>query len=210
MKLVVFDMDGTLIDSQKDITESINYVRERLYSLKPLTCKYVVEAINRENRNLAKLFYETEIYEDTARDMFEKHYHKQCIENPRLYDGIEETLDILNTNGFKMSVATNAPSIFASRMLTHLGVGRYFDYIVGADLVEKPKPYPDMLYHIFEKYGFDTTKHSGWMVGDNSKDMGVAKNANIRGIFATWGFSKDGDGDFIASHPKDILDIVIK
>ena len=95
MKLVVFDMDGTLIDSQYDITESINYVRKEQYGLDKLTCKYVVEAINREERNLPKLFYNTQIYELSAKEMFEKHYHEQCIKNPKLYDGIKDTLQNL-------------------------------------------------------------------------------------------------------------------
>ncbi len=210
MKLVVFDMDGTLIDSQLDITESINFVREKLYNLDRLTCKYVVEAINREKRNLPKLFYGREVYENEAKEMFEKHYHQQCIKNPRLYDGIKETLQSLKECGFVMSVATNAPSTFASRMLEHLKVKHYFDYIVGADLVKNPKPHPDMLEYIFERYGFDRHLHVGWMVGDNSKDMGVGKNAGIKSIFATWGFSAKGEGDFTASSPEEILQIVCK
>jgi len=210
MRLVVFDMDGTLIDSQYDITESINYVRQEHYGLSGLTCKYVVEVINREERNLAKLFYETDTYEHSARKSFEAHYHEQCVKNPRLYEGIEETLQTLKSQGYVMSVATNAPSAFASRMITHLGVSDYFDHIVGADLVASPKPDPDMLHLIFERYGFDGARHQGWMVGDNSKDMGSAKNAGISGIFATWGFSQKGEGDYIASHPSEILDIVLQ
>ncbi len=210
MKLIIFDMDGTLIDSQHDITESVNFVRKEHYGLEKLTCKYVVEAINREKRNLPKLFYNTEIYEDSAKEIFEKHYHEQCIKNPRLYEGISETLEALKEQGFNMSVATNAPSTFATRMLSHLNIAEYFDYIVGADLVEKPKPYVDMFEYLSDKYNVNINKYESYMIGDNSKDMGFAKNSGIKGIFATWGFSKEGEGDFTASHPEEILHILSK
>ncbi len=203
-------MDGTLLDSGQDITASINHVRKVQYGLEALESEYVIEAINRTERNLPKLFYNTEIYEESARALFEPHYHEQCVQNVRLYDGIEATLETLKEQGFLMSVATNAPSHFASRMISHLGIEGYFDHIVGANLVQSPKPHPDLLHLIFEKYGFNIAKHKAWMVGDSSKDMGVAKNVGITSIFATWGFSKDGKGDFVISHPSEILEIVRK
>jgi len=201
-------MDGTLIDSQHDITVSINHVRAVHYGLQPLSSHFVVEAINRDQRNLAKLFYETDIYENAAKQLFEAHYHEQCVQNPRLYDGIETLLRSLKSEGFVMSVATNAPSPFARRMLEHLGVHAYFDRIVGADLVENPKPHPDMLQLIFSHYGFDPARHRGWMVGDNSKDMAAARNAGISNVFAAWGFASEGEGDHVCEHPMELLAVL--
>lgn len=209
MKVVIFDMDGTLLDSKKDITISINYVRELNHKLPPLTEEFIVKAINMEVRNLPKMFYETECYENKDKELFEVHYEKQCIKNPYLYDGVEETLRKLVKNGVKISVATNAPTNFAIRMLNHLEVDELFDIIIGADKVKASKPDPQMLFEILNYYGFNKQKHKAWMVGDNSKDMLSAKNAGIKSMFATWGFSPNGKNTTLINKPCEILDIVL-
>jgi len=93
MKVVIFDMDGTLLDSKKDITISVNYIRELHYNLPPLSEEFIVEAINMDVRNLPKLFYGTENYEEKDREVFEIHYALQCTQNPYLYEGMKETLE---------------------------------------------------------------------------------------------------------------------
>ena len=209
MKIVIFDMDGTLLDSKKDITISVNYIRELHYGLTPLREEFIVEAINMDVRNLPNLFYGTENYEAKDREVFEIHYALQCTQNPYLYEGIQETLQILVKRGVKLSVATNAPTPFALRMLKSLGVDELFDVIIGADEVKVSKPNPEMLRKILTHYDYDASNDSAWMVGDNSKDMLGASNAGIDSMFATWGFSPDGVDEVTIHHPKEILDIVL-
>jgi len=209
MKVVIFDMDGTLIDSQKDITISVNHVRYEEYGLEPLEMQFIVDAINMEVRNLPKLFYNTQSYEERARQRFEAHYYEQCIKNPYLYEGIKEVLSTLRTNDIKLSVATNAPTMFAQRMLGHLGVADMFDLIVGADKVSASKPDPKMLLEILKHYDFNHADHQAWMVGDNSKDILSADAAGIDSLFATWGFTPQAKHHTVLQHPKEILDIVL-
>ncbi|MDD2653287.1 MAG: HAD family hydrolase [Sulfurimonas sp.] len=209
MKIVIFDMDGTLLDSKKDITISINHVREKNHNLPPVSEEYVVAAINAEVRNLSKLFYETEIYLERDRELFESHYDAQCVQNVTLYEGIEEVLKTLVAKSVKISVATNAPTQFALRMLEHLGVKHLFDVIIGADRVANSKPSPEMLHHILNHYRYESKNHKAWMVGDNSKDVLSARSAGIEPIFVTWGFTPSSNEKTVAKKPKELLDIVL-
>lgn len=207
-RIAIFDMDGTLIDSGLDITLSINHVRAVHYSLEPLSVDSVVDIINAPSRNLAKLFYGTEIYDKEAKALFEAHYYEQCIQNVAPYEGIGTLLEALKQEGFATGVATNAPSVFAKRMLSHLGLESYFDSILGADDVDLPKPHPQMIQKHLDLHRYDSGTDYAWMIGDNAKDMDAAKNAGITGIFACWGFSSEGNGDYCVTEPSELLRIM--
>jgi phosphoglycolate phosphatase len=208
VKIVIFDMDGTLIDSGRDITASVNHVRSTVYGLAPLSVDFVVEAINRDQRNLALLFYGRREYESRAQQVFEAHYLEQCVRTTRLYEGIDTMLRELTAMDVRLAVATNAPALFARRMLAHLGVADGFAHIIGSEHVRRPKPDPAMLQLILDDFGFDQGRDFALMVGDNSKDMEAARNAGIPGGFVTWGFSPAGAGEYVFHQPGELLETV--
>ncbi len=207
-QIAVFDMDGTLIDSGLDITLSINHVRKECYGLEPLEVLAVIDAINAPQRNLAEIFYGRSLYEEKAKNLFEEHYYEQCVINVSAYEGIGDVLTALQRQGVIMGVATNAPSLFAKRMLRHVHLEPFFELILGADDVTSPKPHPQMVQRHLYHHRYRSGTDYAWMIGDNSKDMEAASRAGIKGVFAGWGFRPEGRGDYFAASPDSLLDII--
>jgi len=185
MKLIMFDMDGTLINSGNMIANTINYVRQNL-GFAPMTKDFILEKVNDPTINSAEFFYGTVHFTDQQSKLFETYYHKHCLTDLEIYDGIEKLLEDLKGD-FIFSVATNANSEFAHKMLNHLEIGKYFKTVVGYNDVVKPKPHPEMVYKILEQ--INTTKEKSLLVGDSHKDIQAATNAGVDSILVNWGFS---------------------
>lgn len=183
--LIIFDMDGTLVDSGDAITNTINYVRSHM-DLEPLEKNYLLENLNNPNINSAEFFYNTPTFTKKQTELFEEYYHQACIVDLKVYDGIVNLLDTLKSD-FKLSVATNAHTQFAIRMLGHLQIDSFFSTIIGADMVEKSKPHPDMIIKL------NNAPSQTILIGDSHKDSLAAKNANINSILVNWGFSNHED-----------------
>ena len=189
-KLIIFDMDGTLINSSYTIANAINYVRGKL-NLTPMDIKLIEEKVNDHNLNPAKYFYEIDNFEKKHEDWFGEYYtlnHKQEL---ALYEGILELLLLLKSSGFKLAVATNAYRSSTIESLTHLKIKDLFDATVSHDEVKRGKPYPDMLYKLLDDFGIDAK--DAIFIGDGSRDEIASKRANIDYIMVNWGFSEYKD-----------------
>lgn len=189
MKLIIFDMDGTLINSGTMIANTINYVRENL-GFSHMEKDFILEKVNDPKVNSAEFFYGTTHFTDKQAELFETYYHEHCLTDLEIYDGIKDLLESLKGD-FILSVATNANSEFAYKMLNHLELGNYFKTVVGYNDVEKPKPHPEMVYKILNE--INTTKEKSLVVGDSHKDIQAASNAGVDSILVNWGFSNHTD-----------------
>ncbi len=191
IKSIIFDMDGTLLDSSYALTCSVNFVRESI-GLEPLEKETLEYYINRPNQDMPMIFYGTREYLREHIEMFRTHYMQNANLYVKPYNRVYELLDFLKSQDMMMSIATNASDYFAKNMLKYAKMLDYFSHIIGANNVENSKPNPDMINLICKKT--DKSKKNTILIGDSIKDEQAAKNANIDFLFANWGYG-EGSGE---------------
>ena len=189
MKSIIFDMDGTLINSGNIIANTINHVRINC-GLEKMDKNILLENLNNPEINSAQFFYETKEFTPKHSKLFETYYKKHCISDIVLYDGIKELLEKLKDDFF-LSIATNASSSFAIQMTTHLKINSYFKDIIGANDVENPKPAPDMLNVLINRNNL--IQRETILIGDGPKDILAAKSIDLDSLLVNWGFSTHQD-----------------
>jgi phosphoglycolate phosphatase len=185
MKLIIFDMDGTLINSGNIIANTINHVRTNT-GLSKLSKECLLKNINNPHINSAKFFYGTDQFTKQHTQLFEQYYEQNYEKEIVLYDGIQKLLARLHKD-FILTIATNANTTFAIQMTQHLDIYKYFQKIVGANMVLKSKPDPEMLHLIIDEFKYQ--KKNTILVGDSDKDRLAASNANIDFLAVNWGFT---------------------
>ncbi len=200
-KLIIFDMDGTLVDSSETIANAINYVRQHL-GLPPLEKSYILAHVNDHDVNPAKLFYLAEKFEPEHEKRFMEYYSRNHDRELKLYPGIESLLKRLKEAGKKLAVATNAYRRSTLESLEHLGIADYFDAVACYDDFYEGKPSPKMLSAILET--LNVSPEEAVFVGDGVRDEIAAKRAKIDYIMVDWGFSdhKEAIGDVEALKRK--------
>jgi len=179
-------MDGTVVDSGKMLTKTINAVRKH-FDLAPIEQHKMLEALNDPEINSAEYFYNTPNFTPKQTQLFEDYYHKYCVDEVRLYEGMKELLHQYHKK-YTLTIATNAHSTFAKRILKHLKIDYYFQFIIGADMVQNPKPHPEMIEKTMKQFRYK--KAQSLLIGDSQKDKRAAIAAGIDYVIVGWGFTR--------------------
>ena len=182
---IIFDMDGTLIDSSLVISNAINHVRGKL-GLAPMSKDKILYAVNDMHIHSPSYFYEAEEFEQRHIVWFQEYYTDYHDKEVVLYEGILALLDKVK-NRYKLSLATNAYRQSTLQLLGFVDITHYFDIIVCADDVPESKPHPEMIEKILKH--FDEEPHRAIMIGDSLKDKEAASRAGVDTILVDWGFS---------------------
>lgn len=210
-QLILFDLDGTLVDSAADLYRSMNM------SLAALNMPLVTEKQIREwvGKGAAKLCESVLIYLygvveadllDRLLHLFVKTYAEQLCVNTTIYHGVEPFLMHCQQRQLKMACVTNKPVQLAQGILAQLNLSTYFDLVLGGDSLEKRKPHPLPILHSMQTFQVDA-EHT-LMIGDSSNDVEAARRAGIDCIVVSYGYNH---GERIEDcRPQQIVDSLVE
>ncbi|NOZ68684.1 MAG: HAD-IA family hydrolase [Deferribacteres bacterium] len=219
LKLLIFDLDGTLADTSRDITDAVNY------ALKPFGVKeYTVEETKAMvgsgiSRLLASLVppdaaarhtgdrEKSESNAEIALSRFLRYYSEHLLDNTTVYPHVETTLARLGR--YSKAVVSNKREAYSREILQGLGLLKYFDVVLGSDSVREKKPSPVPILELLKRFNAD--RDEALVTGDSNYDIEAARAAGVKVVAVTYGFrSRESlkDADFIIDRFDGLLDIV--
>lgn len=213
MKTAVFDLDGTIADTIYDLGDAVNHGLEKLGC-----AAHDYESYKKMVGNGVKKLCERALPEDKKdkavelHKLFKEYYNEHFLDKTKLYDGMKETMERLQSSGVILAVATNKPEDVAREIVWELLPDIDFVKVLGGVDYRPTKPDSAILIEIFSV--LPDEENEVYMIGDSNVDVRTAKNAGIPCIGCAWGFrgraELEAEGaDFIAEKPEDIADIIL-
>lgn len=205
---IIFDLDGTLVDSAPDLSNSINAMLNTL-ELASFNDDLIHSWVGNGAKALVERALSGELTIDSQLDddycakalaIFLAHYEKNACVHTKLYEGVSSTLNELKNRGYTLHIVTNKPLVFVAPILEVLGIKHRFDMVLGAESLPKKKPDPMPLSHICNTQNIDI-KHCV-MVGDSHNDILAANAIDMESIGVTYGYNY---GEDISSYNPTIV-----
>lgn len=197
-ELIIFDFDGTLIDSGPDLAKALNKMLTH-YNLEPITVEQVSQYIGNGAKKLVERGLKhrmqvediTEAFFNEAFEFYYQAYREVSNDKTFLYPGVVETLQYLDKKGYDMTICTNKPFEFIEPILDGLSIKQFFKTWVGADSLPKQKPDAMPLLHLAKEMNKEIEKTI--MVGDSKNDIIAAQNATMDSIGVSYGYNYNED-----------------
>jgi len=191
MDLLIFDLDGTLIDSRLDLANAVNATRAHM-GMEPLANERVYSYVGNGapvliRRALGEQATEAELQE--ALEFFLEYYRDHVLDYTVLYPGVQESLERLRAAGKKMAVLTNKPVRMSRHIVEGLGVASCFFQVYGGNSFEFKKPNPIGIEALMREAGVE--RAATLMVGDSYVDVQTARNARVQCCGVTYGFQPE-------------------
>src|SRR3984893_11424310 len=199
VRALIFDLDGTLIDSKLDLALSVNATLEKL-GRNPLPHEQIFSYVGQGAPALIARALGSDASEEDCRiglEFFIKYYSAHKLDNTLLYSGVRETLDALK--GMPMSVYTNTPVRVSRSIIQELGIAGHFSSVYGGNSFERKKPDPMGIESILREFG--AAPAQVMIVGDSEVDVQTARNSGTWVCGVTYGFGSH----LLTEYPPDLL-----
>lgn len=186
---VIFDLDGTLVDSTPDLTAAVNAVRDR-YGLAPIGRDTVVTMVGHGARKLCERAFAADLPSsefELAYATFLSVYAEGCTTATTAYPGMLDLVAELSGHSIALGLVTNKPDLMTRRVLDYFGLTPYFGCVVAGDTLPVKKPDPAGLRLAMRT--LQTTPNETVMVGDSGVDAQTAANAGCRFVLVEWGYA---------------------
>ena len=197
VRAVLFDLDGTLVDSAPDLTFAANKMLSAL-GYPPVNCSQVKGWVGDGVRSLVRRTLTTIVGDVPAESLieqsyvlFQRYYAESVYQDSTLYPGVHETLQTLKSSGLALACVTNKPSRFTKPVLEKSGLTGFFGAVVSGDDLPLKKPDPAPLQFAAEQLGVPLT--ACVLVGDSINDICAAGAAEITVLWATYGYAGQDD-----------------
>jgi phosphoglycolate phosphatase len=197
VRLVLFDLDGTLVHSAPDLATAVNHMLTEL-GRDPQSTATVMTWIGNGMVRLIKRALTGDMHAEPEPALFEqalasfkKHYAANLAVQTRPYAGALKALDILIARGFALGCVTNKPAMFTLPLLERLDLARYFGLVVSGDSLARKKPDPLPLQHACAHFG--VAPADAVLVGDSAADVTAARAAGMPVIGVSYGYNQGRD-----------------
>jgi phosphoglycolate phosphatase len=213
LKAVLFDLDGTLVDSEKDIAEAANFTREH-YGLKRVPDSTIAQYVGNGVLTLLEKSLDTtdqtKILE--AYKIFQEHYRIHCADFTKPFPGTFDLLNALKKRNIKMGVVSNKPQEFTTSVLEKLDLAPYFQVAFGPEATTNRKPHPEPLLVALQK--LVAQPHEAVMIGDSIVDIQAAQAAQIRVAVLTHGYGtrevlSSANPDWMVDSLQELIPILV-
>lgn len=185
---IIFDMDGTLVDTAPDLAYALNILLQK-YGRKTLAFEQIRSYCAAGSKGLLGLGFQidtTDADYQQLRDEYLQVYHDNIVNESKLFPGINDLLDMLEANGIGWGVVTNKPEYLARIIMEHFNLSNRAACLVGGDTIPERKPNPEPLWHACKLIGCRSEECV--VIGDAQRDIEAGKKAGMLTVAALYGY----------------------
>jgi len=209
-KTLIFDFDGTLVDTATDVINSINFALKRM-GINTISKNNIKKCIGPGEEDFLKavLGKNLDKYKKEFIILFREYYWEHCLDNTKLFTGIDFIIQKYQHKN--VTIASNKPRFFIEKILKGLSTLDFIDVIIGPEDVKEVKPHPEMIEKIMEKT--DSLKVETLLIGDTYNDIIAGHKAGISTCGVSYGYGNkvaivEQKPNFLVNHPQHLSKII--